>query len=326
MSELRKQFDTYMGIKSTPNDREITLFERAKKYTAFLSYIPGVQMIAVVNSLSMYATHEDSDIDLFIVTRPGNIWFVRFFSTSLLFFLWVWRHGRDIAGNFCLSFFITTEAMDLSKIAIDNDIYLAHWISYMKPLYDVWGVYEAFMQANQWLLHLIDNNQIGDSKEWWWVKRMKHEIHWWYIRTGESEEDKVDLSKTRTEDALEYKMSESKTSSSFPGFLAGNPSERSPTKVLGDDREIQSQFTPETLSPFGHKSMEEKNTFGTFSHKSTAIFNSLIRHFLLPRTQKSYEKLGKPEWVIISDDILKFHDKDRRREIRDTILEKNFDK
>jgi hypothetical protein len=44
-------------------------------------------MIAIVNSLSMYATHPDSDIDLFIVTRPGMIWFVRFFATLTL-----WTH------------------------------------------------------------------------------------------------------------------------------------------------------------------------------------------------------------------------------------------
>ncbi len=59
-----------MGVKKTPNEREIELFHRTEKYIQKLTWIPGIEMIAVVNSLSMYATHEDSDIDLFIVTEP----------------------------------------------------------------------------------------------------------------------------------------------------------------------------------------------------------------------------------------------------------------
>lgn len=42
-------------------------------------------MVAVVNSLSLYATHEDSDIDLFIVTRPHMLWFVRVLVTGIFF-------------------------------------------------------------------------------------------------------------------------------------------------------------------------------------------------------------------------------------------------
>lgn len=87
MLQFKEKFDTYMGVKDAPNAREKTLFERAKKYTRYLSYIPGIQMIAVVNSLSMNATNEESDIDLFIITRPGSIWFVRFFATSMLWIL-----------------------------------------------------------------------------------------------------------------------------------------------------------------------------------------------------------------------------------------------
>ena len=54
--------------------------------------------------------------------------------------------------------------------------------------------------------------------------------------------------------------------------------------------------------------------------------NQFIRYFLLPKTMGSQIKLWNPEWVIISDMILKFHDQDRRKKIRDTILENNFDK
>lgn len=70
MLEYKVKFATLLGVKDEPNSHEKYLFERARKYIAKLSWIPGIEMIAVVNSLSMYATHEDSDIDLFIVTKP----------------------------------------------------------------------------------------------------------------------------------------------------------------------------------------------------------------------------------------------------------------
>ena len=57
-----------------------------------------------------------------------------------------------------------------------------------------------------------------------------------------------------------------------------------------------------------------------------SILNTCIRFFLFPYTQRSYRLLWEPEWVIIADTILKFHDHDRRATIRDAILEKDFDK
>ena len=69
MEKYKNIFIEEMGIRSAPNNHDTVLFSRAKRYIAKTSWIPGIEMIAVVNSLSMYATHPDSDIDLFILTR-----------------------------------------------------------------------------------------------------------------------------------------------------------------------------------------------------------------------------------------------------------------
>jgi hypothetical protein len=89
------------------------------------------------------------------------IWFVRFFVTLFLWKKSVWRKGKDIRENFCLSFFITTEAMNLSKIAIKNDIYLYYWIYYLKPIYNKNNTYENFLNANSWVQ--IDKKQIIEN-------------------------------------------------------------------------------------------------------------------------------------------------------------------
>jgi hypothetical protein len=140
----------------------LALFARAEHYISKLACIPGIEMIAVVNSLSMYATHEDSDIDLFIITQPGMLWFVRLCVTLTLWRYGVWRHGIDIAGNFCLSFYVTTDTIDMSKIAIDDDIYLYNWIYHLKPIFTRGDIYERFLVTNSWVE--VDEKQKQENR------------------------------------------------------------------------------------------------------------------------------------------------------------------
>jgi len=82
-SQFHDAFQKEMSMKSEPSEHEKKLFQKSKRYVARIAHIPGIEMIAVGNSLSMYSTHTDSDIDLFIVTRPGYMWFVRVCVTSI---------------------------------------------------------------------------------------------------------------------------------------------------------------------------------------------------------------------------------------------------
>ena len=75
----------------------------------WVSWIPGLRMVAICNSLSMYASDADSDIDLFVVTEKNRLWFVRILMTIVFQILGVRRHGNHVAKRFCLSFFSTVE-------------------------------------------------------------------------------------------------------------------------------------------------------------------------------------------------------------------------
>lgn len=50
-----------------------------------------------------------------------------------------------------------------------------------------------------------------------------------------------------------------------------------------------------------------------------SIFESLIKKIWAPKTLRTYEKLGKPWGVVISETMLKFHDNDQRKIYRDNI-------
>jgi hypothetical protein len=45
-----------------------------------------------------------------------------------------------------------------------------------------------------------------------------------------------------------------------------------------------------------------------------------MKKIFLKKTLKNYEKLNKPYWIIINDKMLKFHNNDIRKEMRDNII------
>jgi hypothetical protein len=106
-------------------------------------------MVAVCNSLSMYAGDDESDIDLYIVTTDQSLWLVRTLLTFTLHILRVRRHGVHTTGRFCLSFFSTTSGMDMQKIMIPDDIYMQHWVHFLRPIYSIAGTYSAFVATNK---------------------------------------------------------------------------------------------------------------------------------------------------------------------------------
>lgn len=82
------------------------------------------------------------------MTEKNRMWFARFCITFIFWTEGVWRRGEDIAGNFCLSFWIEETAMNMSKIAIKDDIYLFFWMYYMKPVLADETIWHEFASNN----------------------------------------------------------------------------------------------------------------------------------------------------------------------------------
>ncbi|MGE4444089.1 MAG: hypothetical protein AB7E37_03805 [Candidatus Altimarinota bacterium] len=61
-------------------------------------------------------------------------------------------------------------------------------------------------------------------------------------------------------------------------------------------------------------------SFGNNS-KILDIINTILEKIFLPKTLKSYLKLNKPYGIIISENMLKFHDNDRRKEIKKELFD-----
>lgn len=124
---------------------------RAERFVRFASCLPWVKMIAVCNSLAFSFTNEESDIDLFVVTKRGRIWSTRFILTGALA-LFRLRPGERKRDPLCLSFFVADDSLDLSSIRIgQDDPYLAFWIATLSPVFDPDDTLSKLRAANGWI-------------------------------------------------------------------------------------------------------------------------------------------------------------------------------
>lgn len=131
---------------------ENILWKRVNRFLPVLQIVPFLKMVSVCNNLAFSTVDEKSDIDLFIVAKTRRLFTVRMFVTALLHVLGVRRHHDKVSGRFCLSFFIDETEMNLEKIALDNDIYLAYWLRSMLPVIESEeGFSDRFLTKNFWI-------------------------------------------------------------------------------------------------------------------------------------------------------------------------------
>ena len=129
---------------------------RVRTAVGLLRQLPFVRMVAVGNTLADHTAGEDSDIDLFIVTDPKRLFTARLAVTALLQAAGLRRHGKKVANRMCLSFWATTDHLDLSDIAFEPyDIYLAYWIAGLRPVLDGGDTYRRFLEANRWVKEYV---------------------------------------------------------------------------------------------------------------------------------------------------------------------------
>ena len=158
------------------------LWNRTKLYGQYMRAVPFVRMVAVCNNLSYNNPNEESDIDLFIVIKPGRMWLARLIISLILQFYGVRRYGNKVAGRFCLSFFVTTNKLNMEPLQIKQlDPYLAYWTKFLSPIYGE-NIYDEFRKENEvWIeekygLKFSDENKkhIYISKE----NRKKKFMEW----------------------------------------------------------------------------------------------------------------------------------------------------
>lgn len=226
-------FIKYFDIKEKPWQTDMDFLNKTEKYLKFIKWIPGIRMVWVWNSISMFCSDKNSDIDLFIVTTKDSMWFNRIFITLVFQIIWVRKTSKKHAGRFCLSFFSTLDWLDFSSWNIDQDIYLYFWILYFKPILDYNDTYCLFIEKNSSWANFLEYKDI------------------------------IEKNKTY----IKYKKKTKSNKSPLIIWLGG-------------------------------------------------FIDNFLKTLFLPKTLKSYNNLNNPYWIIINNDLLKFHDNDIRKQIK----------
>lgn len=129
----------------------------AKHGVRALKFLPFLKLVGLCNNSGNNNIRSDSDIDLFIITSKNRLFTARFLITLAISLMRLRRHGRKITNRLCLSFYVSEDNLDFSKIKIiDNDIYLIYWIANLFPLYDR-EIYDKFLTQNEWIKNWLPN-------------------------------------------------------------------------------------------------------------------------------------------------------------------------
>lgn len=150
-------------------------FMIARKLVRILRIIPSVQLVAITGGLAIANTDAGDDIDLLIVSSPGTLWITRF-AVILVTEIFSKRRrlGEHNFGNsICLNMFIAADNLKLPSVK--RDLYTAHELLQMVPLWDRDQTYNKFLSVNMWAKNYLPNafkvkavsgirNQVGRSK------------------------------------------------------------------------------------------------------------------------------------------------------------------
>lgn len=129
----------------------------AKKIIEKLSFVPTVLLIGISGGLALENAEEKDDIDLFVITRTNTLWITRLLLVLLLILMGQYRgRGKKESQKICLNMLISEKALMFEKDR--QDLYTAHEIVQLKPIFNRNNTYKKFLNANRrWVSKFLPN-------------------------------------------------------------------------------------------------------------------------------------------------------------------------
>ncbi len=129
----------------------------AEEVSSVLFAIPSIRLLGISGGLAARNVMPKDDIDLFIITEKGKVFTTRFWVLIYLTFMRKRRKRGDTKTQnmFCINLIIdeTETAWPIEK----RDVYTAHEIAQMKPLYERDNMYASFIKSNNWVKAYLPN-------------------------------------------------------------------------------------------------------------------------------------------------------------------------
>ena len=129
----------------------------AQKIAHLLKIVPFLKMVAVTGNLAMGNADQDDDIDFLVVTARGRLWLSRFLVVVLIEILGKRRHPKEtqVKDKICLNMFLDEDHLKIPKK--EQNLFSAHEILQLKPLWQKDNLYQKLLKQNQWVERFLGN-------------------------------------------------------------------------------------------------------------------------------------------------------------------------
>jgi len=148
------QNDLSIGERLGRIDLADQLWRKVERWRWLFSNVPFLSQVYVTNTLAYNNAHSNSDIDLLVVAQPGRLWTTRAWLVVWMNLFKLRVRSMRRWGKFSPEFFLSTQGLDISKLVIENDYYLAYWLADLVPIWPD-GEHRSLRQANQWVKVLL---------------------------------------------------------------------------------------------------------------------------------------------------------------------------
>jgi hypothetical protein len=140
---IRKQRDFW----SKPKIR------RAEKVAVILRLIPWIKLIGITGGLARNNVDEEDDIDLFFIAAQNRLWLTRGIVVLILSFLGLYRRPNKFKDMICPNMFVAESSLKMEP----EDIFTAHEVCLLKPIFVRGDIYQKFLIENRWVEKFLPN-------------------------------------------------------------------------------------------------------------------------------------------------------------------------
>lgn len=131
--------------------------KKAKKIIKILSLIPTLRFVGISGTLSMRNSEAKDDIDIFVIAEKKFVWTTRFLLIIMLLIMGVYRsrNANKYSDKVCLNMIIAEDKMCFIKS--NRNLYIAHEILQLLPVFNRSNTYEKFIKLNKWCNNFLPN-------------------------------------------------------------------------------------------------------------------------------------------------------------------------
>lgn len=154
---LLKKNRSWISIKEKEKKQARKKEELLSRIVFFLSFIFSIELIGLTGRLALGVAKKDDDLDLLIITKKDTLWLTRLLVLFLLSLLKVRRKAKDkqAKDKVCVNMFLSRSHLQIPLK--EQDLYSAHELCQMKPLFARNNCYTFFINQNQWVREYLPN-------------------------------------------------------------------------------------------------------------------------------------------------------------------------